>query len=507
MPNVTDRYLLRRAEYGMASHWAYTHEKRRTGRQNGGGHEDLFNTPWLSSIKEWQNDMINSRDFVDSVRSELLGKRVFVFLRNGKILNLARGATAIDAAFQIHTEIGLNMHGVEINGTPVPFSYVLKNGDVVSIQTGEGKPQTDWMRHAKSRSTRSKLRAYFRLKQKESLREAGKILVMDYLWMHGPMIEKISYREEEFTVPTTVDQLTSFLPGKTRYTDVDELLVDIGKNHDRTFLHHAISKLFLVPFSLLIEEEKNRKSLNIFSSVTAAVRDNIRDAKHAEIAASDEESTGEKPNSKTIDATAINGRSAMHNTMPKSLGGAKGQPVEYADFEHLCEECMPILGDDIIGTRPKNQNQAITKVHRVSCPHAQRAINEEKAASRSPQNGISRINSWSLRNRKSNSEVKDRPVALQWTNFAPENEAATSFLAEVVIVAEDRKLLLADCSEIVSEVCEIFKTGSASTKEHATLLFLIRVNSVQHLQNVMDRLGHVRSVMSVERRVSEGGYQ
>jgi GTP pyrophosphokinase len=148
------------AEYGMASHWAYTDGKR---RNNG----NVYNTPWLSSIKEWQNETLNARDFVDSVRNELLGKRVFVFLRNGKILNLARGATAIDAAFQIHTEVGLNMHGVEINGKPVSIKYELQNGDVVSILTGEGRPGTDWMQYAKSRSTRSKLRSYFRREQKE----------------------------------------------------------------------------------------------------------------------------------------------------------------------------------------------------------------------------------------------------------------------------------------------------------------------------------------------------
>ena len=150
------------AEYGMASHWAYTDGKRRQS-----GNDDIYNTPWLSSIKEWQNEKMNARDFVDSVRNELLGKRVFVFLRNGKILNLARGATAIDAAFQIHTEVGLNMHGVEINGKPVPISYELQNGDVVSILTGEGKPTQDWMSYSKSRSTRSKLRSYFRRQQKE----------------------------------------------------------------------------------------------------------------------------------------------------------------------------------------------------------------------------------------------------------------------------------------------------------------------------------------------------
>lgn len=91
------------AEYGMASHWAYHDEKKRNSSM------DLYNTPWLSSIKEWQQEAVGSRDFVDCVRRELLGKRVFVFLRNGKILNLARGATAVDAAFQIHTEIGLNV--------------------------------------------------------------------------------------------------------------------------------------------------------------------------------------------------------------------------------------------------------------------------------------------------------------------------------------------------------------------------------------------------------------
>jgi (p)ppGpp synthase/HD superfamily hydrolase len=127
------------AEYGMASHWAYTDGKRQQQQQQqqsqGNSHgnddchdsdectsqmeEELYNTPWLSSIKEWQDDIISSRDFVDSVRRELLGKRVFVFLRNGKILNLARGATAIDAAFAIHTEVGLAMHAVEINGKPV----------------------------------------------------------------------------------------------------------------------------------------------------------------------------------------------------------------------------------------------------------------------------------------------------------------------------------------------------------------------------------------------------
>ena len=161
------------AEFGMASHFAYKDTMKRGNAAGGSSSSSSssYNTPWLSSIKEWQQDTLCSRDFVDSVRRELLGKRVFVFLRNGKILNLSRGATVVgacvvlslsppfpipsasfhtksrfdyfitrptlfilnpcdsfslsilpDAAFQIHTTVGLQMHGVEINGKPVRVS-------------------------------------------------------------------------------------------------------------------------------------------------------------------------------------------------------------------------------------------------------------------------------------------------------------------------------------------------------------------------------------------------
>lgn len=132
------------AEYGMASHWAYTNDKKIKHSGSTSTAYEVYNTPWLSSIKEWQQDFVCARDFVECVRRELLGKRVFVFLRNGKILNLAKGATVIDAAFRIHTEVGLSMQSVEINGKPVPLCYELKNGDVVSIITGKnGRPATD----------------------------------------------------------------------------------------------------------------------------------------------------------------------------------------------------------------------------------------------------------------------------------------------------------------------------------------------------------------------------
>jgi GTP pyrophosphokinase len=97
---------------------------------------------------------------VDSVRTELLGKRVFVFLRNGEIRNLAAGLTALDAA----CEIGLLFQtvGVEVNGEPVPLDQVLKNADVVNVVTSDDAVvQRDWLGMAKARSTKAKLRAHF----------------------------------------------------------------------------------------------------------------------------------------------------------------------------------------------------------------------------------------------------------------------------------------------------------------------------------------------------------
>ena len=504
------------AEYGMASHWAYTDGKRM------GNKDALFNTPWLSSIKEWQNDYVSARDFVESVRRELLGKRVFVFLRNGKILNLSRGATTIDAAFQIHTEVGLNMHGVEINGKPVPFAYELQNGDVVNILTGDGKPATDWMRYAKSRSTRSKLRSYFRARQKESLREAGKILMMDYLWIHGPLIERASYLEYAFEVPTTVEDLAPFLPGRSQFTDVDEILVAVGKHHDRMFLHKLVSQIFEVPKRLLVSAEEKRRA-SVPGSVSAAVHERRKRARDDADAVSFPQANHahESAPGNMTDILSPNPLGSMYSVEARLSGLDIG--FEYADSEHLCEECLPIIGDEIVGTRLPHDDSETT-VHRVGCPHAQRAINHAVAAQKikslqtlindkepsEKKKGTKGIDSVWLRKKKMEvwgkraesaakymASTQPVPVRLMWSDL---DEEMGTFLSEVVVHAQDRKLLLADCSEIVSETAEIFKTGSQTTNEHATLIFLVSVNSLSQLQSLMDRLSKLRSVLSVERR-------
>jgi (p)ppGpp synthase/HD superfamily hydrolase len=381
----------------------------------------------------------------------------------------------------------------------------LQNGDVVSILTGDkGKPATDWMRYAKSRSTRSKLRSYFRQKQKESLGEAGKILLMDFVCMHGPLIEKSSYMPTELKVPTTIEGVAEFLPGRTRFVDIDDLLINIGKKHDRMFLHMMVSKLFLVPLSVLVDAEKNKKAL-VPSSVVTAVYESRKVAKDAaQAVASSHTAEPRIPLFNKANDTATAVKEAIDESFADNT-----EDLEYADPEHLCDDCLPVLGDDIIGTKPADGDDVLTTVHRIGCPHAQHAMNHASAGRvTTPSNVNGRINSVSLRMMKesglgaTSARSAEIPVKLQWSGFNPyEDDTTVTFLSEVVVVAQDRKLLLADCSEIVSEMSKIVKTGSATTHEHATLVFLVQVANLENLQKLMDELGQVRSVMSVERRV------
>eukprot|EP00571_Detonula_confervacea_P017362 CAMPEP_0172300288 /NCGR_PEP_ID=MMETSP1058-20130122/2405_1 /TAXON_ID=83371 /ORGANISM="Detonula confervacea, Strain CCMP 353" /LENGTH=972 /DNA_ID=CAMNT_0013010023 /DNA_START=148 /DNA_END=3066 /DNA_ORIENTATION=+ len=444
---IRTSYMHQVAEYGMASHFAYKDEMKRP--TNPRGH---YNTPWLSSIKEWQQDTVCSRDFVDCVRRELLGKRVFVFLRNGKILNLARGATVVDAAFQIHTEVGLQMHGVEINGKPQPISYKLNNGDVVSILTGEGRPTTEWMRFAQSRSTRSKLRAYFRSKQHDSIRKSGELIFFDYLKQHSDEIRENSYLGYEFEIPTNAEELSHFLPGKTHYNDVEELLFAIGKSHNPNFLRTKLSKIFLVPLKMLEASDESR-----FAKITQKVYDSQIESNSVSL----QDETDEDTQLSNVD-------------LPD------GGTVEYADAECACRHCLPINGDTIVGTKGHTID-APTIVHRLECPYAQQALNDAKAG----VNG---------------DEVIGDPVKLVWSDAALEEGNSETFLTEIVIMANDRKLLLADCSVVASKNSEILKTGSSSNAEHCTLEFLVRVSDLQELQILMNKLNEVHSVMSVERR-------
>ncbi|CAI7765111.1 unnamed protein product [Closterium sp. NIES-54] len=129
---------------------------------------------WLNSIREWQEEFvgaISAREFVDTVTCDLFGSRIFVFTPKGEVKNLPKGATVIDYAYHIHTDVGNRMVAAKVNGNFVPPTYALSNGEVVEVLTYKGgsggsrkgfKQRQQWLQHAKTRSARHKLTKYLR---------------------------------------------------------------------------------------------------------------------------------------------------------------------------------------------------------------------------------------------------------------------------------------------------------------------------------------------------------
>ena len=333
--------------------------------------------------------------------------------------------------------------------------------------------------------------------------------------MHGPLIEKSSYIDEDFSIPTTVEDLAVLLPGNSQYDDIDDLLVKLGKQHNRALLHSFVSKLFKVPQKLLINAENNRESL-IPKSVLDAVYERRKKAKDAAAAVASAQSNilhqcASDPRIENSDRVWPK----SENKVESSIAILGDKSIEYADPEHLCTECLPVYGDEIVGTLPVDcESDATPKVHRVCCTIAQKAVNWGVAESKKNRADLSSDESTCQEQidnvrlpegigcRSQDIDMIEKPVKLQWPSYqGTVDEHEHFFPCEIVVHCQDRKLLLADCSEIVSELSEIIKTGSLTTNEHATLVFLVKIRCLDDLQKVMNSLCQVPSVMAVERRV------
>lgn len=140
------------AEYGAAAHWAY---------------KDTASLPWLGIIRQWQAQVDCAHDFVQLVREELLGTRVFIFTRNGRILNLARGASVADAALLLHAT--MHSHTVLVNGAPAAPSAVLQNGDIVSLERREPIAARDWSSNSKD-SLQERAQQYLARRKSQQLK-------------------------------------------------------------------------------------------------------------------------------------------------------------------------------------------------------------------------------------------------------------------------------------------------------------------------------------------------
>ncbi len=201
----------RTAEEGIAAHWHYKEGTRSDPRQDAG-------FSWLRSLLEWQKEVLDAERFVEHVRLDVFQDEVFVFTPKGDVLSLPAGATAIDFAYRIHTDVGHRCLGAKANSRMVPLDYRLQNGDIVEILTTRSErhgPSRDWLNFAKTSSAREKIRQWFkRERREENVARGRELLDRELRRMRGLSLGSLSQAKllelaREFRIPDLTDFLAA----------------------------------------------------------------------------------------------------------------------------------------------------------------------------------------------------------------------------------------------------------------------------------------------------------
>jgi GTP diphosphokinase / guanosine-3',5'-bis(diphosphate) 3'-diphosphatase len=159
------------AEEGIAAHWAY-----KEGKSLVSGDDEKF--AWLRQLMEWQQDLKDPKEFLDTVKVDLFTDEVFVFTPKGDVKSLPRGATPVDFAFAIHSDVGSRCVGAKVSGKIVPLRYKLKNGDTVEVLTSpNAHPSKDWLTFVKTSRAQQKIRAFIKQQQREKSLQLGRELL------------------------------------------------------------------------------------------------------------------------------------------------------------------------------------------------------------------------------------------------------------------------------------------------------------------------------------------
>ncbi|MFF2008902.1 RelA/SpoT family protein [Streptomyces sp. NPDC058195] len=223
----------RRAEYGIAAHWKYKQEavagasKVRTDVPKSpgkGARQDTVNDmAWLRQLLDWQKETEDPGEFLESLRFDLSRNEVFVFTPKGDVIALPAGATPVDFAYAVHTEVGHRTIGARVNGRLVPLESTLDNGDLVEVFTSKAAgagPSRDWLGFVKSPRARNKIRAWFSKERRDEAIEQGKDAIARAMRKQNLPIQRI----------LTGDSLVT-LAHEMRYPDISSLYAAIGEGH------------------------------------------------------------------------------------------------------------------------------------------------------------------------------------------------------------------------------------------------------------------------------------
>ncbi|MFJ3246131.1 RelA/SpoT family protein [Streptomyces sp. NPDC086782] len=221
----------RRAEYGIAAHWKYKQEAvagaskvRTDAPKSSAKDKDAINDmAWLRQLLDWQKETEDPGEFLESLRFDLSRNEVFVFTPKGDVIALPAGATPVDFAYAVHTEVGHRTIGARVNGRLVPLESTLDNGDLVEVFTSKAAgagPSRDWLGFVKSPRARNKIRAWFSKERRDEAIEQGKDAIVRAMRKQNLPIQRI----------LTGDSLVT-LAHEMRYSDISALYAAIGEGH------------------------------------------------------------------------------------------------------------------------------------------------------------------------------------------------------------------------------------------------------------------------------------
>ena len=313
------------AEYGIAAHWKYK-EGITTDKEE-------VNLSWLRQALEWQKDANDPKEFMESLKMDLFSSQVFVFTPNGDVIELPAGATPLDFAFKIHSDVGYKCVGAKDNGKMVTIDHPLENGDIVEIVTNPNAvgPSIDWLKIAKSSSARNKIRQWLKKENKTDAVDKGKDLIDRYMRKKG-------YDPRELLKNVFVNKAVKALV----YKNTDELYTQLSNGGSLQ------SKLV----SLLLgydEEEKHAEA----AEKEQTLLDNLHEI------------------SERAQRRAQNARKMRKN----EKSGVKVEGVDNLMIR-MARCCNPVPGDDIIGFITKGRG---ISVHRKDCDNLKSLPPQERA--------------------------------------------------------------------------------------------------------------------------------
>jgi GTP diphosphokinase / guanosine-3',5'-bis(diphosphate) 3'-diphosphatase len=180
---IRTREMHETAEFGIAAHWLYKDKGYKAGQAQ-----------WLDSLIEWQKDLKDPQEFVEGLKVDLFEDEVFVFTPKGEVKSLAAGATPLDFAYEIHTDVGHRTVGAKVNGKMVPLHYELKSGDICEVLTSkkERGPSRDWLALAKTTRAQSKIRAWFKRERREDSERTGREILHENMKRAGLPSQKMA---------------------------------------------------------------------------------------------------------------------------------------------------------------------------------------------------------------------------------------------------------------------------------------------------------------------------